>query len=102
MFTTDATRVLASAWWKVRRERGLLVAVMLMRPPCAGELIGRGAAGVARSAAPPVRGSHSPQSTSRAEVERVVQIEGAVALRWTPPEYSKFNPPDEVTAAHRD
>ena len=36
------------------------------------------------------------------EVERVVQIEGAVPLRWTPPEYSKFNPPDEVTAAHGD
>jgi predicted pyridoxine 5'-phosphate oxidase superfamily flavin-nucleotide-binding protein len=26
------------------------------------------------------------------EVERVVQIDGAVPLRWTPPQYSKFNP----------
>lgn len=30
------------------------------------------------------------------EVDRVVQIEGAVPLRWTPPEYSRFNPgPDD-------
>ncbi len=26
------------------------------------------------------------------EVDRVVQIDGAVPLRWTPPEYSRFNP----------
>jgi hypothetical protein len=26
------------------------------------------------------------------EVERVVQIDGAVPLRWTPPQYSEFNP----------
>lgn len=45
------------------------------------------------------------------EVERVVQIGGAVPLRWTAPEYSRFNPapeqvssraPDVVTPAHRE
>jgi predicted pyridoxine 5'-phosphate oxidase superfamily flavin-nucleotide-binding protein len=41
------------------------------------------------------------------EVERVVQIDGAVPLRWTPPEYSTFNPtrphpPDAVAPVHRD
>jgi hypothetical protein len=29
------------------------------------------------------------------EVERVVQIDGALPWRWTPPEYSKHNPAPE-------
>lgn len=35
------------------------------------------------------------------EVERVVQIDGAVALRFTPPEYSTFNRPQVLAAALR-
>lgn len=34
------------------------------------------------------------------EVDGVVQIDGAVPLRWTPPEYSRFNPaPDQEVPA---
>jgi predicted pyridoxine 5'-phosphate oxidase superfamily flavin-nucleotide-binding protein len=42
----------------------------------------------------PVRAARVPgaQRLVDFEVERVVQIDGAVPLRWTEPEYSRFNP----------
>jgi predicted pyridoxine 5'-phosphate oxidase superfamily flavin-nucleotide-binding protein len=45
----------------------------------------------------PVRAARVPgaQRLVDFEIERVVQIDGAIPLRWTPPEYSKFNPAPE-------